>query len=173
MHLDRTEIPKCNIKERWTKEAGQDSVDGVGSSLVDQVRAQNDEMKRHVLVMKALELSQAKGPIDDEAYTDALRAMESIVPCRQSSIEMVNSTATDDACSVFGISHGLPIACPMRPKRAGRPRDTSLKSWKKHDKLEKDTRRKQEETKAVGDTNEEGNRPSKTIKLADLMHVPN
>lgn len=171
MHLDRTEIPKGNINPRWTKEAGPEIIAGSGSSVVEQITTQNDELKRRVLVMKAIELSQTKGPINDEAYNEALRAMCSIVPVKQSSIGTVNSGANDETTSVCAVSPELAIACPPRPKRTGRPRDTSLKSWNKHYKLKKDKRRVDDETNAIGDTSEEGGMPSKTTRLTDLMHV--
>ena len=138
---------------------------------MEQITAQSDELKRRVLVMKALELSRTKGPINDEAYSDALRAMESIVPVRQASIETINSAANYETSNVCAPSHELTIACLPRAKRAGRPRDTSLKSWNKHYKLEKENRRNEDENIVKEDTSAEGKRPSKTRRLTDLMQV--
>ncbi|CAD6211561.1 unnamed protein product [Miscanthus lutarioriparius] len=95
-----TEIPKGSIHQRWTKEAGPDINAGSGCSVMEQITAQSDELKRRVLVMKTLELSLTKGSINDEAYSDALRAMESIVPVRQASIETINSAANDETSNV-------------------------------------------------------------------------
>jgi len=71
-----------------------------GCSVAEQLAAQNDEMKRRVLVMKALELSQTIGPINDEAYTDALRAMESLVPVKQKSIDAITTAAIGETSRV-------------------------------------------------------------------------
>ena len=73
--------------------------------------------------------------------------------------------------SVFPSSHDLAIACTPRLKRTGRPQDTSLKSWKKHDKLEKDTRRKEESSNTDEGTTDVGKKPSKTRRLDDILHV--
>jgi len=150
---------KGSIHQRWTKEAGPDINAGSGCSVMEQITAQSDELKRRVLVMKALELSRTKGPINDEAYSDALRAMESIVPVRQASIETINSAANDETSNVCAPSHELTIACPPRAKRAGRPRDTSLKSWNTHYNLEKENRRNEDENIAKQDTSAEEKRP--------------
>jgi hypothetical protein len=122
--------------------------------------------------MKALELSQSKGPIDDEAYADALRAMQNIVPSSQGDNYANNPPCSEVARSILEATNVTKsIACPERVKRAGRPRDTSLKSWKKHFKLEKEKKRSEDKDIEDPDASKQGNRTSKTRRLTDLLQV--
>lgn len=65
----------------------------------------------------------------------------------------------------------MSISCPPRPKRTGRPRDTSLKSWNKHSKLEKEKGRGNDEKLAKNKTDECAYVTGKTTRLSDLMQV--
>jgi hypothetical protein len=172
VHLDRTEIPGGNVHPRWTREAGAATNSAAELSVIEQMTAQNDELKRRVLVMKALELSQSKGPIDDEAYADALRAMQNIVPSTQGDIYPNISPCGEVGRSIWEETNVTEsIACPERVKRAGRPRDTSLKSWKKHYKLEKENKRNEDKDIEGPDERKQGARPAKTRRVTDLMQV--
>lgn len=53
---------------------------------MDQVSARVDGTKRHVLLKKALELAHGDGPIDDEAFAEAMRAMDAIMPRKDHSV---------------------------------------------------------------------------------------
>lgn len=67
--MDRTEIPKGNIKERWRKDAGPNSVTCPNSEAV-RVTTQMDAMKRSILVTKALALANTEGQIDDDEFAN-------------------------------------------------------------------------------------------------------
>jgi hypothetical protein len=65
VHLDRTEIPPANIKHRWTKLAGPECSPPSNSTIADHVSAKMDETKRRVILMRAIDVAQGEGPIDD------------------------------------------------------------------------------------------------------------
>jgi hypothetical protein len=46
VQLDRTEIPKGNIHPRWSREAGGGTNNATELSVIEQMTAQNDELKR-------------------------------------------------------------------------------------------------------------------------------
>lgn len=129
VHMDKTEIPQRNIKHRWTKLAGPQGA-SCGSEMVAQiVTTRMDETKRQALVMRALELAQQSGPIDEAAYADAMRAIESCGRRRDTAACEVNNKEVDVAVPSPSLADkNFPIACPPRPPRCGRPRDTSLKT---------------------------------------------
>jgi hypothetical protein len=56
--LDRTEIPRDNIKKRWTRAAGPQGEAVASSAVTEHATSQNEAMKRRVLIMKVLELFQ-------------------------------------------------------------------------------------------------------------------
>lgn len=65
--------------------------------------------------MRAIDLAQGEGPIDDNAFAEALRAIESIAP----SVHMKTTEAAEASFMqpVFdlGIPESLPTSCPPRP----------------------------------------------------------
>lgn len=73
----------------------------------------------------------------------------------------------------FGVSSkdSLPAACPPRPRRMGRPRDTSLNSWKRHESGNKKAVPEKVQRGPDTVTDEAGFIATKTRRLSDLMHV--
>lgn len=173
MHLDRTEIPKNNICERWTRLAVSTQHEESAGCPWQAVLAQSNETKKRLLVIRALELSQTKHQLEDSKLNEALRTLDNIIGTRDTQENEEGGDPNSETNNFLADSEQLTLSCPPRPKRSGRPRDTSQKSWTKHNKLEKETRRP---TIVENEENREGtsNKTAmKTRRVSDLLQVTN
>lgn len=73
----------------------------------------------------------------------------------------------------FGVEakESLPTTFPPRRKRVGRPWDTSLSSWKQHEKEDTVPLLCQSELKTKQVTDKQGEFDTKSRRLSDLMQV--
>ncbi|KAG0540465.1 hypothetical protein BDA96_03G411500 [Sorghum bicolor] len=173
VHLDRTEIPPGNIMYRWTKHAGPEYSPCTRELTMDQVSARVDGTKRHVLLKRALEFAHGDDPIDDEAFAEAMRAMDAIVPRKDHSVSSFREHGGEVKTSgpSLGNAESMPTACPPRPIRTGRPRNTSLKSWQKHEISVKKVSSTERPDNILDINDEEGNIAAKTRKVDELMRM--
>lgn len=166
MHLDRTEIPPGNIKHRWTRSAGPQLATCSTLDITDQVASKIEAVKR-----RALQLAQGSDPIDDQTFTETLHCMDNMLRLQVSTSSQLIETCnhTESIQSIQDKQH-VPLSCPPRPTRTGRPRDTSLKSWKKHEKSSKQSKGAHHNV-TQGIKGEDGTPCAKTRRLCDLLEV--
>ncbi|KAG0519311.1 hypothetical protein BDA96_09G253100 [Sorghum bicolor] len=162
VHLDRTEIPPGNIMYRWTKHAGPEYSPCTRELMMDQVSARVDGTKSHV--KRALEFAHGDDPIDDEAFAEAMRAMDAIVPRKDHSVSSFREHGGEVKTS--GPSLGNAESMPT-----GRPRNTSLKSWQKHEISVKKVSSTERPDNILDINDEEGNIAAKTRKVDELMRM--
>lgn len=130
-------------------------------------------MKKRLLVMKAMELGDSNLQIDDSALNEALRLIDSIFPAQRPTAEITYNSEATNQPALTQPEEKFTIICPPRPKRCGRPRDTTQASWKKHKKLEKDVRRAENKENSSPEATVSTSHMSRTRRLEDLMHVTN
>lgn len=120
--------------------------------------------------MKALELSEHKGPIEDSAFTHAINALDTMLSNTTQNAPLLSSHPSSNPSGPQDLTiPTVSIACPPRPKKNGRPRKNSLKSWKANSKLEKEYRRG-EQPDQLQDV-EDNAMVNKTRCISDLLQV--
>ncbi|CAN6191154.1 unnamed protein product [Urochloa humidicola] len=116
IHLDRLEIPKGNIMDRWTKY--YDSSDA-NFNPWQELALHNDNVKRKVLLNRAFELANKQGRLSNFAFEQALKSITtSTEPQRETPPRKAGAEITN-----------IPTSCPPRKLKGGRPPNTGLKSW--------------------------------------------
>jgi len=78
--------------------------------------------RRGVLIKRMLEVTNQTNGITDEAFADAMEAIESMVPKSETPQPKEHATmkGSGNSCSS--------MKCPRRPTKMGRPPNTSLRS---------------------------------------------
>lgn len=168
MHLDTKEIPSGNIMSRWLKDDPQLANNAALSTRPDISGASADMLKKRVLLKRAIDVVYGKNELNEEAFAQAMGAMDSVVcpgmSSRNTSADMIKTQENDhqkkcvqgnDAPS---LGNHESISCPDRTRKNGRPSHSSLKSWKEQQK------------RMNRDSNvEENTGGRKTRRLADVL----
>lgn len=170
--MDRTEIPPGNIKHRWTKLAGPQNIACTTADITNQVASKMDALKRRALILRALELAEGKDPIDDMEFSDTMQGLHNMLQIqKQTASQQLEEYQEPDSDTLAIPREPISLACPPRPKRSGRPRDTSLKSWNKHAKKSKQSSSTKEDKEQEIITTEDGTPCLKTRRVSDLIQV--
>jgi len=125
VHLDKTEIPRYNIKHRGTKEAGQSPGSSTSANGTMAMSETTDYMQKMLLLKRLVELANSRTTLGEGVFFEAMQAMDRISSYRDTKDNSNNRKALGN------IDGGgvMPITCPPRPSRRGRPQNTSLHSW--------------------------------------------
>ncbi|KAG0528690.1 hypothetical protein BDA96_05G033700 [Sorghum bicolor] len=168
VHLDVKEVPSGNIMPRWMKNDPEPKTSICPIRRSDISGASLTVLKKRALLSHMMKVAYGTDEISDEAFTQAMAAVDSLVirPA-SSSAATLQSTITDHNTnykqSVAALSVPMPksnstIRCPDRPIKNGRPPHSTLKSWKDQ----------QKRTRCVS-TDEENPRGGKTRRIVDVL----
>jgi hypothetical protein len=152
VNLDVKEIPRGNIMARWTKTQGDHGFQSGGSKYDCATNDTTAYVKKRQLIKRMLEVTNQTNGITDEAFADAMEAIESMVPKSETPQPKEHATMKGSGHSCSSMK------CPPRPTKKGRPPNTSLRSWKQEQK------RKQKES-----TDEENPTGAKTRPVNEVM----
>jgi hypothetical protein len=168
VHLDVKEIPKRNIMARWLKNQfeSDENRDGKRISVLSVVS--DDLLKKRAIINRALEVAYGTEAISEDAFIEAMEALDSVrrqpyiaVPelARKATHDL--HTSATEAVIPTCVSTAMPtsnISCPDRPTKKGRPSSSSLRSWKEEQKRNKSQ-----------STDEENPRNGKTRSIVDVL----
>lgn len=134
VHLDKTEIPRYNIKHRGTKEAGQSPGSSTSANGTMAMSETTDYMQKMLLLKRLVELANSRTTLGEGVFFEAMQAMDRI-----SSYGDTEDNSNNNRKALGNIDGGgvMPITCPPRPSRRGRPQNTSLHSWEVEQHKEK------------------------------------
>ncbi|CAL5021319.1 unnamed protein product [Urochloa decumbens] len=121
-YLDKTEIPPGNILRRWTKIC---DIEGTDMQQLQRLAAENDELKRHILLRMAFEIENNRRCLSSTNFNLALQALTT---AESSHEERTHEVATGKGLLSSNIGY-IPTSWPTSTYRGGRPQNTSLKSW--------------------------------------------
>ena len=121
LHLDRQEIPKFNIMRRWTKEAVVYKAHGEQTDIASDA----DQMRKKALMLQTLQIVHGPSPLDEQMFKNAMQALRP-----------ADRTQREDPpfdgqyqCSLHDDAGPVPLSCPPRTMKGGRPPSTGLNAW--------------------------------------------
>ncbi|OQU86059.1 hypothetical protein SORBI_3003G007000 [Sorghum bicolor] len=168
VHLDVKEVPSGNIMPRWLKNDPEPETSISATRRPDISGASVNVLKKRALLNCILQVAYGPDDISDEAFTQAMSVVDSlVVRTTSSSTATLQSPITDNNTnykqSVAPPSVPMPkssstIRCPDRPINTGRPPHSTLKSWKDQQKRAR-----------CASTDEENPREAKTRRIVDVM----
>lgn len=129
---------------RWMKVESNLAVTYDGNKSFALSAASVDQLQKHLLLRRVIEVTSGSSVLPSAAFTQAMSAMDSI------------STSSHNVAPT--VDYNLPILCPSRSTKKGRPSNSSLQSWKDEQK-----RKKREST------DEENPRGGKTRLVSDVL----
>lgn len=153
---------------RWMKNDAEPETSICPTRRSDISGASLTVLKKRALLSHMMKVAYGTDDISDEAFTQAMAAVDSlVVRPASSSAATLQSTITDHNTnykqSVAAPTVPMPksnstIRCPDRPIKNGRPPHSTLKSWKDQ----------QKRTRCVS-TDEENPRGGKTRRIVDVL----
>lgn len=164
MILDKKEIPKNNIMERWLKDSLLSSMASKAAQIMPPNMETPDKIKKNMLLKKILELVSSE-EIADETFQIAMDALNRSAS-RNRAPKRKDHPYED---TIDFNNQEIPTSFPARPIGGGRPPNTGIKSYLKG--LSKDGKRqkKMSDTNPDTMTDEENPKGWKTKKLIEVM----
>ncbi|TVU49926.1 hypothetical protein EJB05_01270, partial [Eragrostis curvula] len=153
VHLDRRVIPCKNIMKRWTKDATKQTWP-----------RKSGDARRSIFIKKALELANANEIPDDEF----LSVLEAIDQANIASAKKANAKGHTSDPHVLP-EMVVPLQCPLRPTKRGRPGSTSLRSWEQGVKRKRKNSARKKAPQALTSEDEENPYGGKTRSVQELV----
>lgn len=164
VHLEKTEIPPGNIMTRWTKDAIEDLVQSKEAQRGACIEDTANYLRKQLWLKKLLSCAGVAGPVSETGLGDAMSSLDELI----SEIKTGTDAKANIECQETVSGAAGPSQCPARPARKGRPRNTSLKSYKEEQKRCK--KGGNGSTKSMAATTDEENQShAKTKTIAELI----
>ncbi|RLM60486.1 hypothetical protein C2845_PM14G07240 [Panicum miliaceum] len=120
--LDKSELPPKYVKKRWTKQAAQCHVENEVTCIGGE---HAESLLKKVLLTKTIEVISGKASVTESGILHAIQALPTSAETSQAASEIQAPQQIEDVSNI-GV---MPIACPPRTVKGGRPPNTGLKSW--------------------------------------------
>lgn len=118
--LDKSELPPKYVKKRWTKQAAQCHVENevtcIGGEHTESL------LMKKVLLTKTIEVISGKASVTESGILHAIQALSTSAEASQAASEIQAPQQIEDVSNI-GV---MPIACPPRTVKGGRPPNTGL-----------------------------------------------
>ena len=155
MYLEVPKIPENNILRRWTKEAVVYKSNAVHACT----EADENKARKRALLLETLRLVNDPCAIEESVYHQAMDLLGRAACTNNTAADITTSANNKGSDSAVGV----PLACPERTMKGGRPPATGLNAWlSKQSKNRKKEKRNVEES--VMDWPDEENPPLKKTK---------